>query len=124
MGDLGEYVQGPEGSIPGAKGTSDGPSSFARTTGGPPVIGRQNYEDFGAVHMKGSYIPTNGINHDRLSGNFVFADGSVKSFNDDGRRDGRFGGFMGEKNSWRVWLYDELEGQVYGGYLSTPGLSF
>lgn len=124
FGDLGEYVQGPEGAVAGAKGTSDGPSSFARTTGGPTVIGRQNYEDFGAVHMKGSYIATNGINHDRLSGNFVFADGSVKVFNDDRRRDGRFGGFIGEKNSWRAWLYDELEGQVYGGYLTAPGLSF
>jgi len=124
MGDLGEYVQGPEGPLPGAKGTSDGPSSFARNGSGPSVIGRQNYEDFGAVHLKGSYIASNAINHNKFTGTFVFADASAKSFNDSAKRDGRFGGAMGEKNGWRIWLYDELEGQVYGGYLSLPGVSF
>jgi len=124
FGDLGEYVQGPEGPLAGAKGTSDGPSSFARAGSSPSVIGRQNYEDFGAVHLKGSYIASNGIQHDRVSSSFVFADGSAKTFRDDGRRDGRYGGYMGEKNGWRVWLYDELEGKVYGGYLTLPGLNF
>ncbi|MBX9736846.1 MAG: prepilin-type N-terminal cleavage/methylation domain-containing protein [Phycisphaerales bacterium] len=124
FGDLGEYVQGPQGAIPGAKGTSDGPSSFARNVTGPQIIGRQNYEDFGAVHMRGSYIATDGIQHDRVTGNFVFADGSAKSFNDDGKRDGRFGGYIGDKNGWRAWLFDELEGKIYGGYLTTPGLNF
>jgi len=124
LGDLGEYVQGPNGPVAGAKGTSDGPSSFARGPTGGSVIGRQNYEDFGAVHGRGSFVASNQIMHDRMSTNFVFADGSVKTFNDDGKRDGRLGGYMGEKNGWRTWVYDELEGQVYGGYLTMPGLTF
>jgi prepilin-type N-terminal cleavage/methylation domain-containing protein len=125
-GDFGEMVDvaGNGVRVPAAKATADGPSSFARAQGGPPVIGRQDYEDFGAVHGKGSYVAENQIMHDRVIGQFVFADGSVKSFNDTGKRDGRFGGLVGNRNGWITWVYDELEGQVYGGWLTRPGLNF
>jgi prepilin-type N-terminal cleavage/methylation domain-containing protein len=126
VGDPGEFVTTSQGNLIAAKGTSDGPSSFARSTtnGSVSIIGRQDYEDFGPVHGKGAYVSAGQINHDRFTGLFVFADASVKPFNDTGRRDGRFSGYNGELNGWLCKIYDELEGQVYGGYLSAPGLNF
>lgn len=116
------------GMQPGAKGCADGPSSFGRqVSGGGPgevVVGRQNYEDFGPVHGKGPLVTSGQIQHDKMIGQFSFADGSVKNFQDNGRRDGRFSGNMGQKNGWAVWVYDDLEGKVFGGWLSTPGLNF
>mgnify|MGYP002783729862 CR=1 FL=1 len=125
MGDQGEFVNaGRLGRVPGAKGTGDGPSNFATQAGGPPVVGRQNYEDFGPTHMRSSFVEEDQIRHDRVVGQFLFADGHVNSFRDDGRRDGRFSGGIRELNGWTVMVYDDLDTRIYGGWLTVPGLNF
>jgi prepilin-type N-terminal cleavage/methylation domain-containing protein len=112
----------------GAKSMSDGPRGTARTPAPARlIVGRQDYEDFGAAHGKGSYVSENTIGHDKLYGQFVFADGSVKSFADTSKRDGRFGYTLSnapQLNGFTAFKYDELEGKVYGGYLTMPSLPF
>lgn len=122
--DQGDMVTINGQQVVGGKSTGDGPATSARATGGRSVVGRQDYEDFGAVHGKGSWVQDGQIGHDKIAGQFVFADGSVKLFNDTGVRDGRFNGKMGQKNGWFCWVYDDLEGEIYGGWLTYSGLNF
>ncbi len=109
--------------VVGAKTCSDGPTA-ARNPQGQNVSGRQVYTDFGAAHGRGPVVTVGQIRHNRNLANFVFADGSVNSAKDDGKRDGVFDSTVGTKNGWIVRIYDDLEGTVYGGWLTYSGLNW
>lgn len=73
----------------------------------------QNYTDFGPAHGKGARsISKKG--HDRIIGNFLFADGHVDSFRDL-NGDKEFGGVL----QGGMYTYPDLEGKVFGGILSS-----
>lgn len=108
----------------GAKTISDGPT-IASTSSGDDVIGRQNYVDFGPAHGRGSKVTVGQIRHDRIYANMAFADGSVKILTDRNKRDGLFEStFQTLPNGWGVRVYDDIEGQIYGGWLTMSGLNF
>ncbi len=109
--------------VTGAKSCSDGPTS-ARTPKGAIVSGRQIYLDFGPAHGRSNTVYVGQIRHNRNVANAAFADGSVAPFVDDGKRDGVFDSKVGTLNGWLTRIYDDLEGRVYGGYLTFPGLTF
>lgn len=113
-------------SLPGAKGLSDGPLSItAQSPSGQLVANRQDYTDFGPCHAKGPPVRSNNVRHNKLYGQFVFADGSVKAFADRLRRDGVFGGTMTTySGNWTALKYHDIEGDVYGGWLTNKGLNF
>jgi prepilin-type N-terminal cleavage/methylation domain-containing protein/prepilin-type processing-associated H-X9-DG protein len=104
----------------GAKSLTDGPVSAFGLPGGVRT-GRQRYEDLGPAHGKGGKVVDGVVDHDRMIGNILFADGSVKQFQDTGRRDGRWDGLSATKNGVTALLYDELEDKVYGGWLTRAG---
>ncbi|MBX3358875.1 MAG: prepilin-type N-terminal cleavage/methylation domain-containing protein [Phycisphaeraceae bacterium] len=109
--------------VTGAKATTDGPA-VANVPGRGIVWGRQDYTDFGPVHGKGSFMSRGGANHDRIYGNIGFADGHAETFTDT-NRDGEFGGTQTAYPGGITALkYHEIEGKVFGGWLSTPGLPF
>lgn len=106
-----------------SKALTDGPRSTAIPGRSGTVFGRQDYSDLGPTHGKGSFVLVGGANHDRFYGQIGFADGSVKSFADT-RRDGEFGGTIRNERGFTTIIYHELEGKVFGGWLSRTGLSF
>ncbi|MBX3352016.1 MAG: prepilin-type N-terminal cleavage/methylation domain-containing protein [Phycisphaeraceae bacterium] len=91
-----------------------------------PIVGangywdRQDYDDLGPAHGRDSFVFSRGT--DKLTGNIAFADGHVATFKDskptNGERDGEWG--MRFDTSTGRLVYDELEGAVYGGWLSEP----
>lgn len=89
------------------KSVTDGPVHLGS------VWGRQGYSDFGPAHGKGSLIAFD-KKHDKLYGNFVFADGHVEPYMDVDR-DGEFG-FSRHSEGYE---YPDLEGKVFGGHLSS-----
>lgn len=110
--------------VPGAKALSDGPGAPSQSPSGDVVSGRQDYSDFGAAHGKGPRVQGE-VGHNKFYGQFVFADGSVKSFADKGKRDGRFNGTVSSySNGWTALKYHDLEGEVYGGWLTHKGQNF
>ncbi len=112
-----------EPEVVGAKTSSDGPTA-ARNPQGQNVSGRQVYTDFGVAHGRGPTIAVGQIRHNKTLGNFVFADGSVNSAKDDGKRDGIFDSTVGTRNGWVIRVYDDIEGTVYGGWLTYSGLNW
>jgi len=109
----------------GAKILSDGPITMPRTPGtGRPGTGRQDFSDFGVVHGKGGPVADPDVGHDRLYGNLLFADGHASTFADTGIRDGRFNHNFGQTNGYQTIAYHELEGKVYGGWLTKTGLNW
>jgi prepilin-type N-terminal cleavage/methylation domain-containing protein len=106
-----------------AKALTDGPRATIIAGRGGPYFGRQDYSDLGPVHGKGSYVITGGANHDRYYGQIGFADGTVRTFADT-HRDGEFGGTSRVERGFTTIIYHELEGKVFGGWLSRTGLSF
>lgn len=112
--------------LPGAKALSDGPLSVsAQSPSGQIVPNRQDYSDFGPAHGKGPPVRNNNIRHNKLYGQMVFADGSAKALADRGRRDGIFTGTISTfPDNWTALKYHDIEGQVYGGWLTTKGLNF
>ncbi|QOJ01585.1 MAG: prepilin-type N-terminal cleavage/methylation domain-containing protein [Phycisphaeraceae bacterium] len=124
--DRNDLVNIGEGESLGAKTLTDGPG-VAFGPGFRLVIGRQRFTDWGPVHGKGSPInnPDQEITHDRLYGNIGFADAHVEVFADLARRDGYFGSFLSvDRSGFRYPEYDELEGKVFGGWLTRPGLNW
>lgn len=108
--------------VPGAKALGDGPGASSRAPTGEIVYGRQNYEDFGPAHGKSSRVQTAQVNHSRFYGQIAFADGSARVFADKGRRDGMFLGTVELfPTGWTALRYHELEGEVYGGWLTHRG---
>ncbi|XVJ58661.1 MAG: type II secretion system protein [Tepidisphaera sp.] len=109
----------------GAKTLTDGPG-FVRGPGGT-VVGRQDFSDWGPVHGKGSKILAGDsqTSHDRMNGNIGFADAHVAVFSDLGMRDGIWGASeVADRGGYRTPVYDEIEGKVYGGWLSRPGINW
>jgi len=92
------------------KSVTDGPLALSNT------FGRQDYSDFGPAHGKGSYIPFNKKQHNKVYGNFAFADGHVAAMNDT-NRDGEFG--WGSSDTAGTDPYPDIEGKVFGGHLSS-----
>lgn len=116
------YVDGVP--VPGAKVLTDGPLPMANAPGlGGPGTGRQRFEDLGPVHGRGGKV-TDEIGHDRMYGNIGFADAHVATFADNGVRDGRFSQTSVQVNGYWTVRYDELEGRVYGGWLTRTGLNW
>ena len=113
-------------SYPGAKALSDGPDSIgAQSPDGGVVRNRQNYTDFGPAHGKSSTVRIGNVRHNKFYGQFVFADGSVRAFADRGRRDGIFGATAATfPNGYTAMRYHDIEGEVYGGWLTNKGLNF
>ncbi|MDX2132059.1 MAG: type II secretion system protein [Planctomycetota bacterium] len=110
--------------VPGAKVLTDGPVSMVSVPFlNVPGAGRQRYEDWGPVHGKGGKV-TGEVNHDKMYGNIGFADGHVAVFADTGRRDGRWEASSVQVNGRWTIQYDELEGKVYGGWLTKQGLNW
>jgi prepilin-type N-terminal cleavage/methylation domain-containing protein/prepilin-type processing-associated H-X9-DG protein len=109
----------------GAKILSDGPYPQVRVPGASgPGTGRQDFDDLGAAHGRGSKIADGVHEHDRLYGHLLFADGHVAAFSDAGKRDGEWGATSGTTNGYTTAVYDELEGKVYGGWLTKTGLNW
>lgn len=96
------------------KSMTDGPG-FASAS----RYGMQNFVDFGPAHIRDSFLFMNNKDHNKLWGNIGFADGHVASFRDK-VRDGEFGHSNEQTPNGIVYRYHELEGQIYGGWLSQP----
>lgn len=115
----------------GAKALTDGPDKPALIQGLGARIGRQEYEDFGAAHLRGRPINSpdrkgRTAGHDRTNGQIVFADAHVETFKDDSPRDGQFLSETAAKTVGGVtasWT-PELEGKVYGGWLRRNGIPY
>ncbi len=102
------------------KSLTDGPILQRYQSTGETVWGRQDYSDWGPALGRGGTIFSNQRDHDRRTGVIGFADGHVETFDDEkgtngGPRDGIFGYSV---ESGRV-VYDDFEGKVFGGWLST-----
>ncbi len=108
----------------GAKSVSDGPGT-ARQPGGGTVSGRQDYLDFGPAHGRGNLVTVGQIRHDKVNANMACADGNVRLLADKIKRDGLFGSTSQVlSNGWGVQVYDDIEGQLYGGWLTMQGLNW
>lgn len=92
------------------KSLTDGPIALSN------IFGRQDYADFGPAHGKASYISFGKKQHDKIYGNFAFADGHVSAMKDL-NRDGEFG--WGTSDSFGSGPYPDIEGKVFGGHLSS-----
>ncbi len=108
--------------ITGAKALTDGPD-LATRPGGGTVMGRQNYTDFGPVHLGRGHSIIAGVGHDRTLGQITFADGHVAVFRDT-NNDGIFGSHSVIQSGWGTTAYDDIEGKVYGGWLTHKGLNW
>ncbi|MBL0922203.1 MAG: hypothetical protein IBJ10_08765 [Phycisphaerales bacterium] len=84
------------------------------------IHNRQDYDDMGAAHGKGTFVRAEG--HDRDVGNIVFADGHVDSFQDkpgpSGQRDAVWGVNPVPTPQGLRLRYNDLEGKVFGGWLN------
>ena len=111
--DLEDFGEGPERV---AKAFLDGPARYP--TG---VWGRQDYDDFGPAHIRNRSL--NSDNHNRTTGNMLFADGHVNSFKDT-NNDGTFGwSISAESVLPQDDTYPELENLVFGGHLRSGKFS-
>lgn len=124
-GDEADYVVIDGVRTPGAKALTDGPYVQLRSPlTGRAGTGRQDFDDMGPVHGKGPKIDDGSKDHDRMYGNLCFADGHVAVFADTGLRDGMWSARTGTINGYQCPVYDELEGKVYGGWLTRTGLNW
>jgi len=109
------------GSIRGAKSVTDGPTT-ALVPGRGAVQGRQNYSDFGPAHGKGGYTA---FGQDRVYGNIGFADGHVATFRDTQPTNEGFAFDNGVTMQGIITVrYQDIEGKVFGGWLTRPGFGF
>ncbi len=108
--------------VTGAKALTDGPDLAIRPQGGN-VMGRQNFTDFGPVHVGNGHSIIASVGHDRTVGQITFADGHVAAFKDL-NHDGVFGSHAIVRSGWGTTEYDEIEGKVYGGWLAHKGLNW
>lgn len=110
--------------VTGAKTLSDGPIASRSPTLGT-VSGRQVYVDFGPAHGRGSEVYVGQIRHNKNVANLAFADGSVGNIIDGTKRDGLFDSTQKTLSSgWITRVYDDIEGRVYGGWLTHNGLNW
>lgn len=97
--------------IRAVKSVTDGPVILSST------FGRQDFSDFGPSHGKSSFISLTDKRHDKVHGNFAFADGHVASMSDT-NRDGEFGWGNDDPEAGQS-PYPDIEGKVFGGHLSS-----
>ncbi len=110
--------------VVGSKTCSDGPTGARPPTGGA-VSGRQIMVDFGPAHGRSNPVSVGQIRHNRNLANLAFADASVGLMVDSGKRDGVFASTARTlANGWTIQVYDDLEGKVYGGWLTFSGLNW
>lgn len=115
----------------GAKALTDGPDKPALLQGVGARVGRQEWEDFGAAHLRGRPIDSpdrkgRTAGHDRTNGQIVFADAHVENFKDDSPRDGQFLSDTAAKTVGGVtasWT-PEVEGKMFGGWLRRNGIPY
>jgi prepilin-type N-terminal cleavage/methylation domain-containing protein len=117
----------------GAKALTDGHDSPALIQGqAGPRVGRQEYEDFGSTHGRGSTVEADRKNrrvgHNRNYGQLVFADGHVDGFT-DGQGDSRDGQFLSSPTPRVIGRVTanyngEFAEKVFGGYLKSPGIPY
>ena len=109
--------------VSGAKNLTDGPHSAAASSPSAPgnYWNRQDFTDWGTAHGKSNFLSSSG--HDRILGNLAFADGHVSGFKDI-KRDNMFDSTAAFINGWNTQKYDDLEGKVYGGWLTHKGLNW
>jgi prepilin-type N-terminal cleavage/methylation domain-containing protein/prepilin-type processing-associated H-X9-DG protein len=100
----------------GAKNQTDGPKGLARS-GTTQSWNRQDWENWGPAHGKGSIVRTADSGHAAIYTNIAFADGHVEYFRDN-KRDGRHSGETAQVGDWRVWITPELDDKVFGGSLT------
>jgi prepilin-type processing-associated H-X9-DG protein len=116
-----DMVVMPDGSTAvGAKALTDGPSQGVLPAASGSAWLRQDYTDFGPAHGKSS---KNAMGSTVVYGNVAFADGHAAVFTDS-VRDGVFGHTQGMTNGINTLIYNELEGKVFGGWLTQSGLSW
>lgn len=110
--------------VTGAKNLTDGPSQVTANSAASPgsFWNRQDFTDWGTAHGKSNFLGGDS-KHDRILGQLVFADGHVSGFKDV-NRDNMFGAAPALVNGWNTIKYDELEGKVYGGWLTHKGLNW
>jgi len=109
-----DYEDFGEGRERVAKAFIDGPVAYPSG-----VWGRQDYDDFGPAHIRASR--ENKDDHDRTKGAMLFADGHVGTFTDS-NRDGTFG-WPEVAGIPTTDEYPEIEGDVFGGHLSSGRFS-
>ncbi|MBX3375572.1 MAG: prepilin-type N-terminal cleavage/methylation domain-containing protein [Phycisphaeraceae bacterium] len=109
--------------VTGAKNLTDGPHSAPASSAAASgsFWNRQDFTDWGTAHGKSNYLTGSG--HDRILGNIAFADGHVAGFKDV-KRDNIFDSTAAFVNGWNTQKYDELEGKVYGGWLTHKGINW
>lgn len=107
--DAGDFGNGPERV---AKSLTDGPVAYP--TG---EWGRQDFDDFGPAHGQRRGL-LNSDKHDRIRGNFLFADGHVGLFTDM-NLDGNFGWGLPAGSIPADDRYPDLEGKVFGGHITS-----
>ncbi|MFG0242697.1 MAG: type II secretion system protein [Phycisphaerales bacterium JB054] len=108
--DVADNIQYEGDSLPTVKQLTDGPGWDFQ--GGQWAW--QDLTDLGPAHGKGSFLGSGGKGHDRVTGNFLFADGHVAGFRDS-NGDKEFGG--GREDD--AYVYPDLGRKVFGGELSS-----
>lgn len=94
------------------KSLSDGPIRRDPSSG---AYAWQDYDDLGPGHGKGARNPrSKAKGHTRNIGQFVFADGHVSAFRDINNDQEWGGSYVDGK-----FVYDDLDGKVFGGILSS-----
>jgi prepilin-type N-terminal cleavage/methylation domain-containing protein/prepilin-type processing-associated H-X9-DG protein len=108
--------------FPAGSVLTDGPITMVPNTPlGGIGPGRQNFTDFGPAHGKMGVFRDGRYDNDAANGNIAFADGHAETFRDT-TRDGTFGGSVKLVNGLNLYVYDELEGRVFGGWLTRSEL--
>ncbi|MBY0262387.1 MAG: prepilin-type N-terminal cleavage/methylation domain-containing protein [Phycisphaerales bacterium] len=108
----------------GGKTVTDGPTA-AFSPDGQTVSGRQIYVDFGLSHGRSNRVTVGQITHNRNIAVMAFADASVAQINDYPVRDGLLNSTLTTyENGWSAHRYDDMEGKVYGGWLTHSGLNW
>lgn len=110
--DAGEQIVYQGERLPTVKSMSDGPIRRDMTSS---AFAWQDYDDLGPGHggRRGTSRSTK-KGHTRTIGNFAFADGHVGSFRDQNNDQEWGGNYVGDK-----FVYDDLDGKVFGGILSS-----
>lgn len=110
-------------SVRTTQNTTDGPVGMRWPGVQGSAFGRQDYREFGPAHGKSSFIGGN-VQHDRITGQLGFADGHVAAFADSDRT-GDFRGRQGAAQGFaNIFITPELDGKVYGGWITRTGIDF
>lgn len=110
-------------SVRTTQNTTDGPLGMRIAGVSGVAYGRQDWSEFGPAHGRGTMLEGE-FQHDRVYGQIAFADGHVAGFFDTNGRDGKFKTVSGQMNGFQTHVTPELEGKIFSGWLTRPGLDF